>query len=254
MDKIFHARIHFSMYLFLVLLTAGTCLSFWHHMGVCAAITLVLFPPMTVPSGSRLGRPFLRIPMSVVVPPMSMTTASLTPAMDMAPIRLAAGPERIVSTGLSLAKESFIIVPSPREIMSGADMPLSSRTARTERMSSSMTGISLLFKVGGQLEPADRRDVQDLPGHLPDPDLVLRIPDAHEAGDRYSLDLTLDRLEELPGLLLAEVLYRFTVDPMAALDPDAVVRGQRVVVVASDADQPYTAAPPLDDRVCGQSG
>lgn len=42
MDKIFHARIHFSMYLFLVLLTAGTYLSFWHHMGVCAAITLVL--------------------------------------------------------------------------------------------------------------------------------------------------------------------------------------------------------------------
>ena len=74
-----------------------------------------------------------------------MTTASLTPAMDMAPIRLAAGPERIVSTGLSLAKESFIIVPSPREIISGAEMPLSSRTARTERMSSSMTGISLAF-------------------------------------------------------------------------------------------------------------
>ena len=108
-------------------------------------MTLVLLPPITVPSGSRLGWPFLRIPMSVVVPPMSMTTASFTPVMLMAPMRLAAGPDRMVSTGLSLANESFIMLPSPRDIMSGAAMPFSSRTERTERISSSMTGMSLAF-------------------------------------------------------------------------------------------------------------
>ncbi len=42
MDKIFHARIHFLMYLFLVLLTVGVCLSFLHRMGLCAAAALLL--------------------------------------------------------------------------------------------------------------------------------------------------------------------------------------------------------------------
>ena len=51
---------------------------------------------------------------------MSMTTASLMPVMCMAPMRLAAGPERIVSTGLSLATAPLIIVPSPRKIIRGA--------------------------------------------------------------------------------------------------------------------------------------
>lgn len=42
MDKIFHARIHFLMYLFLAVLTVGVCFSFLHRMGLCAAATLML--------------------------------------------------------------------------------------------------------------------------------------------------------------------------------------------------------------------
>ena len=76
---------------------------------------------------------------------MSITTASLMPVMCMAPIRLAAGPERIVSTGLSLATSPLIMEPSPRKIISGAWTPFSLSTASTERMRSSITGISLLF-------------------------------------------------------------------------------------------------------------
>lgn len=42
MDKVFHARIHFLMYLFLAVLVVGVCFSFLHRMGLCAALTLLL--------------------------------------------------------------------------------------------------------------------------------------------------------------------------------------------------------------------
>ena len=42
MDRIFHARVHFLMYVFLGVLTAGVCLSFVYRMGLCAALTLLL--------------------------------------------------------------------------------------------------------------------------------------------------------------------------------------------------------------------
>lgn len=112
---------------------------------ISAAMTLVLVPPMVAPSGSSLGLPFLIIPISVVVPPMSMTTASLTPVRHMAPIRLAAGPDIIVSTGLRLASASLIMDPSPRTIMRGACMLYSASTVFMERMRSSMTGSRRAF-------------------------------------------------------------------------------------------------------------
>ncbi len=112
---------------------------------ISAAITLVLVPPMVAPSGSSLGLPFLIIPISVVVPPMSMTIASLTPVRHMAPIRLAAGPDIIVSTGLRLASASLIMEPSPRTIMRGACMLYSASTVFMERMRSSMTGSRRAF-------------------------------------------------------------------------------------------------------------
>lgn len=42
MDRIFHARIHFLMYVFLFLLTGGVFLSFIYHLGLCIALTLLL--------------------------------------------------------------------------------------------------------------------------------------------------------------------------------------------------------------------
>ena len=115
------------------------------EVAISAARTLVRIPPITAPSGSSLGFPFLRIPMSVVVPPMSMTMASLLPDSTMAPIMLAAGPESMVSTGRRRASLSPIIEPSPRTTISGALTPYSARTALTESISSWMTGMSLAF-------------------------------------------------------------------------------------------------------------
>lgn len=112
---------------------------------ISAAMTLVLVPPMVAPSGSSLGRPFLMIPISVVVPPMSMTMASFTPVRHMAPMRLAAGPDIMVSTGFLLASDSLIMDPSPRTIMSGAHIPYSDNTVFMERIRSSMTGSRRAF-------------------------------------------------------------------------------------------------------------
>ena len=91
------------------------------------------------------GNPFFRIPMSDVVPPMSMTTASSTPVSDLAPIRLDAGPERMVSTGFFRAVESFIRAPSPFTIISGDLIPNSFMMAFTDLSSSSMTGMRRAF-------------------------------------------------------------------------------------------------------------
>lgn len=112
---------------------------------ISAAITRVLVPPMVAPSGSSLGLPFLMIPISVVVPPMSMTIAFFTPVRHMAPIRLAAGPDIIVSTGLRRASDSLIMEPSPRTIIRGACIPYSDSTVFMERMRSPITGSRRAF-------------------------------------------------------------------------------------------------------------
>ncbi|KAF5035773.1 hypothetical protein DSECCO2_582090 [anaerobic digester metagenome] len=108
-----------------------------------AARTLVRQPPMMAPSGSSLGIPALSIPMSVVVPPTSTTTASSSPVRFRAPIRLAAGPERMVSTGRSLASFSPMSEPSPLTIISGAAIWKSVSTFLTDWISSAFIGISL---------------------------------------------------------------------------------------------------------------
>ncbi len=56
-------------------------------------------PPTTAPSLFRTGRPWRSMAMSVVVPPMSDTITVSAPDRCRAPTRLAAGPERMVSTG-----------------------------------------------------------------------------------------------------------------------------------------------------------
>ena len=66
---------------------------------MATASTMVRKPPTVAPSGSSRGRPRSSTATSVVVPPMSETTASSRPVMWRAPTRLAAGPDRIVSIG-----------------------------------------------------------------------------------------------------------------------------------------------------------
>ncbi len=115
------------------------------EVDISAAMTLVRVPPMVAPSGSSLGLPSRRIPMSVVVPPMSMTMASFMPVMRMAPMRLAAGPDITVSTGFLLASASPIMEPSPRTIIRGATMPYSDMTFFTDSIRSAITGIRRAF-------------------------------------------------------------------------------------------------------------
>ncbi len=115
------------------------------EVDISAAMTLVRVPPMVAPSGSNLGLPLRRIPMSVVVPPMSMTMASFIPVMRMAPMRLAAGPDMTVSTGFLFASASPIMDPSPRTIMRGAEIPYSDMTFFTDSIRSAITGIRRAF-------------------------------------------------------------------------------------------------------------
>lgn len=112
---------------------------------ISAAATLVRIPPIVAPSFSSLGLPFLTTPISVVVPPISITMASRRPVRRMAPMRLAAGPDITVSTGLIRASASPIIDPSPLTIIRGAEIPISPSTAFTERIRSSITGIRRAF-------------------------------------------------------------------------------------------------------------
>ena len=110
-----------------------------------AAATLVRKPPIRAPSSSRWTLPSRMTPTSVVVPPMSTTMASSSPDSLRAPLMLDAGPESIVSTGLSRAIFSLIMEPSPLTTRSGASMPDSSITASTESSSLPMMGMSLAF-------------------------------------------------------------------------------------------------------------
>jgi hypothetical protein len=85
--------------------------------------------------------------MSVVVPPMSEITASVSPVRWAAPMRLAAGPDKIVSIGRSLTKSAETSDPSPRTTISGALMPRSTSVERVVVTSSSMIAINLALRI-----------------------------------------------------------------------------------------------------------
>ena len=56
-------------------------------------------PPISTATEDSRGNPWTRTPTSVVVPPMSMTSAWEAPARKRAPRMLLVGPEAKVSTG-----------------------------------------------------------------------------------------------------------------------------------------------------------
>ena len=41
MNRIFHARIHFAMYILIMILTIGACLAFWYKMAVYGTVMLL---------------------------------------------------------------------------------------------------------------------------------------------------------------------------------------------------------------------
>ena len=97
-------------------------------MRTSTACTIVRQPPISAPSALISGRPWLTIATSVVVPPMSETAKSFRPVRNPAPTTLAAGPDRIVSTGYSRATSARISEPSPLTIISGAAIASASST------------------------------------------------------------------------------------------------------------------------------
>ena len=109
---------------------------------MATASTMVRKPPTVAPSGSSRGRPLSSTATSVVVPPMSETTASSSPVMWRAPTRLAAGPDRMVSIGRCRAKAAETSAPSPRTTISGAAMPRCSRKPSVAATSRSIIEIS----------------------------------------------------------------------------------------------------------------
>ena len=56
-------------------------------------------PPISTADEASRGNPFVRTPMSVVVPPTSTTTPSLTPLRKAAPRIELVGPDANVATG-----------------------------------------------------------------------------------------------------------------------------------------------------------
>ena len=100
-------------------------------MWTATASTMVFQPPTVAPSLFSTGRPSRSIAMSVVVPPMSETRMSSSPDRWRAPTRLAAGPERMVSTGQVSASSALISEPSPFTTISGALMPLRASSPST---------------------------------------------------------------------------------------------------------------------------
>ena len=92
-------------------------------MRISAASTMVCQPPTNAPSGFRRGAPFCKKAISVVVPPISAINAVLVPARNAAPDRLAAGPDKTVSTGRVRAKSECRSEPSPFTTISGHASP-----------------------------------------------------------------------------------------------------------------------------------
>ena len=91
------------------------------------------------------GRPFDTTAMSVVVPPMSETMKSLMPVKNPAPTTLAAGPDKMVSTGYSSATWALMSDPSPLTIMSGASIDSSTSTRDNASIRCRICGVSRAF-------------------------------------------------------------------------------------------------------------
>ena len=109
------------------------------------ASTIVLQAPTSAPSARMTGRPPDTTAMSVVVPPMSETTKSVSPVRNPAPTTLAAGPDRMVSTGHSSAIAAFINEPSPLTIISGASIDSSVSTRFNASIRCRIWGVSRAF-------------------------------------------------------------------------------------------------------------
>ena len=73
---------------------------------------MVRTPPMVLAVAVSLGKPRSRKPTSVVVPPMSTTTASCKPVRKAAPRMLLVGPAEQVKMGKRCAYSVLISVPS----------------------------------------------------------------------------------------------------------------------------------------------
>ena len=84
--------------------------------------------------------------MSVVVPPISLTSASCAPVIHCAPTIEAAGPLKIVSIGFSRACAEEISAPSPRTTISGAVIPRSRSPSSARTISLSIIPISRAFR------------------------------------------------------------------------------------------------------------
>jgi len=103
--------------------------------------TCVFHPPMMMPS-VLLGRPSCTTDMSDVVPPISTIRLSGALESTCAPVTDAAGPDRMVSTGLVRASSADISVPSLRTTETGTERPRSSSAPSIASRKSSMTGTS----------------------------------------------------------------------------------------------------------------
>ncbi len=112
---------------------------------IATASTIVRQPPTSAPAGSMAGRPSRNTATSVVVPPISLTRAFWAPVNHRAPTMLAAGPERMVSIGRSLAWPADISAPSPRTTIKGADTPISAKTSSARPIKRWVMPISRAF-------------------------------------------------------------------------------------------------------------
>ena len=77
---------------------------------------------------------------------MSAMQASVSRERKSEPTTLAAGPERMVSTGYSRASAESMSEPSPLTTISGERMPRSASMARTEPIRSPRRGIRRAFR------------------------------------------------------------------------------------------------------------
>jgi hypothetical protein len=107
---------------------------------------MVRHTPTKAPSARITGRPPETTAISVVVPPISETTKSSRPVRKPAPTTLAAGPDRMVSTGYSSAISAFISEPSPLTIISGASIDSSASTPDSASMRCRICGVRRAFK------------------------------------------------------------------------------------------------------------
>ena len=108
-------------------------------------LTKVRHPPMRIPSRTRTGSPPFTRDTSVVVPPISTITLLGLPASSIPPSTLAAGPQRMVSTGRRREKRSFIRLPSDRTTTTGAWMPIAEKDRRMASRNSRMIGTRRAF-------------------------------------------------------------------------------------------------------------